>query len=188
MEKLLAGILSWVIGMPIYLPWLLARVGIYKRWYFAPFLPPFSWRGWIQLWPMSAMFVSIPFLSLFGLTGDDFTEVAGIIGIVGIIVAVYMVLWTPGWAKPTWQRRLEERFSYEQVSEFIRIWKKMPFHEWCNKIETEEGMLELADYALENHAGHVDDAVRLRGQQLDNARERRLKRKPEWLFQDSEDK
>lgn len=185
MKWFLGSIFSILVGAPIYLPWVLARSGIYKRWYFAPFIPPFSWRGWIQLWPISALFVCAPIIGLLPINADERLTAWAIVGVGGVMFALVIVVWTPGWAKPSWQRRLEDRFSYKQITEFIHIWKNMPFHEWCNKIETETGMLELVDYAIENRASPVDDAVHLRVRQLDNASERRLKQKPEWIFQDS---
>lgn len=148
-------------------------------------MPPFSWRGWIQLWPISAFFVFTPCITLLPINDDLLMTASGIVGGIGVVFALVITLWTPGWAKPPWQRRLEGHFSWEQITEFIRIWKTIPFHEWCHKIESTEGMLELADYAIENHAGLVDDIARLRARQLDNAKERRLKRKPTWLFEDA---
>lgn len=180
MEKIAAIFVSWLIGLPIYLPWVLARLGLYKRWYFAPFIPPFSWRGWIQAWPMSAFLVFFPIIAILPIGDDQFTLVLGLIGGTGIAIALFIMVWTPRWAKPAWQRRLEDRFSHEQISEFIRTWRKLLFSEWCELIETEKGMLELVDYAIENHINIVDEAVRLRTLRLANAKERRLKEKPKW--------
>ena len=184
MNLLLGTLMMWGFATPLYLPWLLARLGYYKKWYFAPFIPPFSWRGWIQVWPLSLFFVGSPLLALLPLTGNLRIMIWGLLGIIGLLLAIIMILWTPRWAKPAWQRRLEDRFSHEQISAFISVWRKMPFSQWSDMIETEEGMLELADYAIENHARHVDDVVRLRARQLTNAKKRRLKQKPKWLFQD----
>ena len=184
MDWVIGSLLLWLLSMPVILPWILAKIGTYKRWYFAPFMPPFSWRRWIQLWPASAVFVCAPFIGLLPIAIELRMKIWAAIAVVGVILAIVMVLWTPGWAKPAWQRRLEDRFSHEQISAFISVWRKMPFSQWSDMIETEEGMLELADYAIENHARHVDDVVRLRARQLTNARKRRLKQKPKWLFQD----
>lgn len=170
--------------MPIFLPWLLARLGYYKRWYLAPFIPPFSWRGWIQLWPLSAFFICIPLLALTSISDDVFMKSIVVVGTLGVIFAFLMVNKTPSWAKPEWQRRLEDLFSYEQISAFINSWHKLPFPKWSEMINTEEGMLELVDYAIESQTRLVDDIVILRRQQLTNARERRLKQKPKWHFQD----
>lgn len=147
MNKLLGIVGMWLLGVPIYLPWLLARLGIYKRWYFAPFIPPFSWRRWIQLWPLSAVFVCAPFIALSPLSDDIFMKMWAGVGITGVVLAVVMVLWTPGWAKPTWQRRLEDRYSHEEISDFIRVWKQMDFREWGRLIETEEGLEQLVQRA-----------------------------------------
>jgi hypothetical protein len=112
--------------------------------------------------------------------------ILGGVSVAGIAFALVLVLWTPRWAKPVWQRRLEDRFSHEQISAFISVWRKIPFSQWSDMIDTEEGMLELADYAIENHARQVDEVVRLRAQQLGNAKKRHLKQKPEWLFRELE--
>ena len=186
MNLLLGTLMMWGFGLPIYLPWVLSRLGYYKKWYFTPFIPPFALRGWIQVWPMSLFFVGSPFLALLPLTGDQRILLWGYLGIGGFFLAIVMIIWTPRCAKPPWQRHLENLFSHEQISAFIVTWRKMPFSKWCEMIDTEKGMLELVDYALENHTQHVDPMVTLRMEQLDNAKKRRLKQKPKWLFQDEE--
>lgn len=150
MQKVLAIVAMWILGAPIYLPWLLARLGLYKRWYFAPFMPPFSWRGWIQLWPISAFFVFTPCIALLPIGDDLFITVIAGIGISGVIIALVLVLWTPSWAKPTWQRRLEDRYSHEEISRFIQVWRGMDFKEWSRLIETEEGTKTLVRMARGN--------------------------------------
>jgi hypothetical protein len=147
-------------------------------------MPPFSWRGWIQVWPLSLFFVGSPFLVIIPIRGDNRLTASAILGVIGLILTIYMIVWTPGWAKPVWQRRLEDYFSHEQISAFIVTWRKLPFSTWCEMIETEDGMFELADYAIENQTTFVDVTVRLRGQQLINAEKRGLTTKPAWLSED----
>lgn len=184
MDWVIGALFFWLLSMPVILPWVLAKIGTYKRWYLIPLVFPFAWRNWIQLWPLSAVFVCAPFTGLLPIEIEARMKIWATVTVVGVILAIVMVLWTPRWAKPAWQRRLEDRFSHEQISAFISVWRKMPFSQWSDMIDTEEGMLALADYAIENHARQVDEAVRLRAQQLINAKKRRLKQKPEWLFPD----
>lgn len=184
MEKIIGSIILWVFAAPVYLPWLLARFGHYKKWYFSRFVPPFSWRGWIQLWPLSSVFIFYPIIAISPLSDENVMKVWSWIAVFGIMSSIFMVLKTPRWAKPTWQRRLEDRFSHAQISAFIVTWRKLPFSTWCEMIETEDGMFELADYAIENQTTFVDATVRLRGQQLINAEKRGLTKKPAWLSED----
>lgn len=143
MERLAAAIVSWLIGAPIYMPWLLARLGFYKGWYLAPFIPPFSWRRWILVWPMSAFFVCMPFVGLLPLSPDDKLNVLATIGVIGFVFAILLILWNPRWAKPAWQRRLEERYTHRQINKFLDVWRHMDRSEWGRLIETEEGLEEL---------------------------------------------
>ena len=147
LNKLLGTLLMWIIGAPIYLPWLLARLGIYKGWYLAPFLPPFSWRRWIQLWPASAVFVCYPLIALSPLSDHAVMTVWAGISVAGVVLAVVMVIWNPGWAKPAWQRRLEERYTHRQINKFLETWRHMDHDEWGRLIETEEGLEELVKRA-----------------------------------------
>lgn len=140
----------------------------------------------IQLWPLSAVFVCYPFIAISPLSDENVMKVWALVAVLGIIMSALMILKNPRWAKPLWQRRLEDLFSYEQISAFIKTWRNLPFSQWCNMIDTEEGMLELADYAIENRTEFIDDSVRIRAQQLTNAKKRNLKQKPKWLFQDAE--
>jgi hypothetical protein len=139
----------WLLGSPLYLPWLLARLGIYKSWYFAPFMLPFSWRGWIQLWPMSAFFIFTPCIALMPMSDDIAMKLIAFIGITGVVLAFVMALWNPRWAKPAWQRRLEDRYSYETINNFIEVWRQMDFAEWSQLVETEEGLEKLVKIAQE---------------------------------------
>jgi hypothetical protein len=148
-DKMMATLVAWLLGSPIYLPWLLARLGLYKSWYFAKFIPPFSWRGWIQLWPLSAVFVCMPFIALLPVNDDLFMTLWAGIGVGGIIFAIVLVIINPRWAKPAWQRRLEDRYSYEMINNFIEVWRQMDFAEWSQLVETEEGLEKLVKIAQE---------------------------------------
>jgi hypothetical protein len=148
MEKILAILLLWLMGAPVYLPGVLARLGIYKSWYLVPFMPPFAWRGIVHMWPFSAIFVCAPFMSLLPLNEDERLQVLVGISIAGAILAVIIGLWQPRWAKPTWQRRLEDRYDYDEIKfVFIPAWRKMDRKEWGRLIETEEGLEELVSIA-----------------------------------------
>lgn len=147
-DKLLAILIMWLIGAPIYLPGLLARLGIYKNWYLVPFMPPFAWRGIIYMWPFSAFFICYPFIALSPLSDAQVMRVWVGIGILGLIISVIIGLWQPRWAKPTWQRRLEDRYDYDEIKfVFIPAWRKMDRKEWGRLIETEEGLEELVSIA-----------------------------------------
>ena len=144
MEKTLAVLLLWLMGAPIYLPGLLTRIGLYKNWYLVPFMPPFAWRGIVHMWPFSAFFVCYPFIALSPLNDDQVMQAWAGIGIVGLIASAILGLWQPAWAKPTWQRRLEERYDSDEIKfVFIPAWRKMDRKEWGRLIETEEGLAEL---------------------------------------------
>ena len=147
-EHIIGTIIFWVIGAPIYLPGLLSRLGIYKNWYLVPFMPPFAWRGIIYMWPFSAFFVCAPFIALSPLSDHLYMRVWASIGIVGLIASVILGLWRPRWAKPTWQRRLEEQYDSNEIKfVFIPAWRKMDRKEWGQLIETEEGLEKLVRMA-----------------------------------------
>lgn len=147
MEKLLASILSFAFGAPLYLPWILARMGIYKGWYLAYDIPPLIWKRAIFMWPASAVFVSPPFVALLGLKGDNFGTAVAIASVLGIILAVIMAIWTPGWAKPKWQRYLEDHYSRQEIRSFIPAWRKMDRRSWSQLLDSEAGIEQLVAMA-----------------------------------------
>ena len=152
MEKILAIVLLWLMGMPIYLPGLLARLGVYKNWYLIPFMPPFAWRGIVYMWPFSAFFVCAPFMSLLPLNEDERLQVLAGIGVVGLIFAIILALRQPSWAKPKWLRRLEDQYDYDEINLiFIPAWRKMDRKRWGRLIETEEGLRTLVRLARGRH-------------------------------------
>lgn len=68
-------------------------------------------------------------------------------GVIGTILGIVIADVSPGWAKPTWQRRLEERYSKEEINEFLQVWRKMDQQEWARLIGTDEGLEELVRIA-----------------------------------------
>ncbi|MEA3396498.1 MAG: hypothetical protein U9R05_03455 [Chloroflexota bacterium] len=65
------------------------------------------------------------------------------VSVAGIVLTVVLGTWNPRWLKPAWQRRLEDRYSRDQIETFIRVWRQMDRREWGRLIETEEGLEEL---------------------------------------------
>ena len=148
MERFWGSIFSILLGAPVYLPWIFIRMGKYKSWYLAPFMPPLMWGRAAYGWPASAVFVLAPFVGILPLAPDEKGIVMGIIGILGVIVAIIMILWTPDWAKPKWQRYLEEKYSWREIrGVFIPAWRKMDRQEWAALLDSEAGIRELVRQA-----------------------------------------
>jgi hypothetical protein len=146
-DKLLAVFAMWLVGAPIYLPGVLNLLGIYKGWYLAPFIPPFSWRRSIHAWPASAVFVCFP-ITLLPLSDDAVMKILASVGVAGVVFAITLMIWNPRWAKPAWQRRLEDRYSRDEIDLlFMPAWRKMNRKEWGRLIETEEGLEQLVQMA-----------------------------------------
>lgn len=152
--KLLFGVLiMWTIGSPLYLPWLLAKLGIYKRWYLIPFMPPVAWSKAIYMWPLSAYFICTPIVAMLGVTGEDFLIISSAIGFCGVFLAVLMLLRTPRWAKPKWQLYLEDNYSYQEIHQvFIPVWRKMDRHKWSQLLDSESGIRKLVRIAQEKQS------------------------------------
>lgn len=156
MNKLLGVCIMWLLGAPIYLPGLLSLLGVYKGWYLAPFIPPFSWRRSIHAWPASAVFVCYPIIALSPLSDDAVMKVWAGVGVAGVVFAVALMIWNPRWAKPAWQRRLEDRYSHDEIDRlFVPAWRKMNRREWGRLIDTEEGLEQLVQMALSSHSRNV---------------------------------
>lgn len=137
-----------LFGFSFAIPWLIVRLGVWKSWYLVPFMPPLIWGRAIYGWPVGLMFIALPFLPLFGLQGDDFTGVSGYIGIAGVVLAFIMIIWTPGWAKPKWQRYLEDNYSWREIRGiFIPTWRKMDWKQWGQLLDSIEGIEELVRIA-----------------------------------------
>ena len=151
MVRFWGSIFSVLLGMPVYLPWVLARVGRYKSWYLAPFMPPIIWGRAIYGWPASALFVFAPFVGLLPIGSDGRGLLMGVIGILGVLVAIIMIIWTPGWAKPPWQRYLEDQYTWSEIrGTFIPAWRKMDRKEWATLLDSEAGIRELVRRARQS--------------------------------------
>jgi hypothetical protein len=151
MVKLLLGVLvMWTIGSLLYMPWVLARLGIYKRWYLIPFMPPVTWAKAIYLWPLSIYFICSPIVALFDVNGEEFLTISSIIGFGGVFLAGIMLLWTPRWAKPRWQLYLEDNYPYQEIKEvFVPMWREMNRDEWSQLLDSETGIKKLVRIARE---------------------------------------
>jgi hypothetical protein len=153
MEKVLASLVSILMGAPLYLPWILARTGHYKRWYLAYFAPPFMWGKAIYAWPASAGFVLLPIVSLLPVSPESRTLILGVIGVAGVILGFLMILWQPRWAKPPWQRYLEGTYQWWEIRRvFIPYWRQMDRQTWNMLMDSEEGIDELVAMARQAQA------------------------------------
>lgn len=150
MKFILGTLLMWGISAPVFLPWLLARLGYYKRWYLAPFAPPIMWGKAIYGWPISLFFLVGPLVALLGIKGDLALTIMSWLSILSIVLAFLMLLWTPRWAKPQWQLYLEDNHSYQEIRQvFIPAWRKMDRHEWSQLLDSESGIRKLVRIAQE---------------------------------------
>ena len=146
------------LGLPLYLPWLLARLGYYKRWYIVHFTPPFSWSRAVYVWPASLMFVSMPCVAL--LPVDSRENAWHIISFSGFILAIIMVIRPPGWAKPKWQRYLEANYSQAQIQRCIPLWREMERRQWSQLLDSEAGIDELVSMGMPSSQGRKSDSGR----------------------------
>ena len=148
MDKILATLLSWAIGAPLYMPWVLARTGNYKSWYLTHLAPPFLGGRLIYAWPISAMFLVTPIIAIVPLNPDDKLKLRAIVATIGMILAIFMVIWTPNWAKPEWQQFLEKNYSFKEIRVvFVPAWREMDRGRWSYLLDSEEGIQELVQYA-----------------------------------------
>jgi len=143
MGKVLASLLMFAFGAPIYLPWVLARFGKYRGWYLVPFVPPFIWNRLLYIFPLSAVFVCAPFIASLPVDGDTYMSLWGWASMLGIIVTPIIVIWTPRWLKPNWQRYLEDNYSQDSIRAFIPVWREMDKQEWSAYLDSEKGIDEL---------------------------------------------
>lgn len=143
MEQVMASLLAFAFGAPIYMPWVLARFGKYRGWYLAHFVPPFVWSRSVYFFPLSAVFVCAPFLALIPVDVDTRGSLWGIASMLGIIVTPIIVIWTPRWLKPNWQRYLEDNYSQDEIRAFISVWREMGKKEWSTYLDSEEDIDEL---------------------------------------------
>jgi hypothetical protein len=146
-EKIFAVLLLWMPGLILAGPGLLIRFGVWKTWYLAP-VTPFTAKPMVLLGiPFSLFFWCMPIIALLPIDDDTYMRWIAIVGVIGTILGIVIADVSPGWAKPTWQRRLEERYSKEEINEFLQVWRKMDQQEWARLIGTDEGLEELVRIA-----------------------------------------
>ena len=154
MNTFSASVISFLFGFSFVVPWIFVRMGLWKTWYLVPFVPPLIWGRALFGWPVGLMFIVLPFLPLVGLQGDAFTAMSGYIGMGGLVLAIIMILWTPGWAKPTWQRYLEDKYSWREIrAVFIPAWREMDRKQWSQLLDSEQGIEQLVKLAREKSRG-----------------------------------
>ncbi len=167
MVWLFGTILSFMLGAPLYLPWILARIGKYKRWYLAYFAPPFMWHRAIFAFPSATGFVIIPFLRLLPDDPDLRLGIWGYVGLAGVIIGFLMMLWTPRWAKPKWQQYLEDNYPYSEIRRtFVPVWREMDRRQWNRLMDSEEGIDELVRLARKGLREKPLDARQFRVKQM----------------------
>ena len=124
------------------------RFGKWKDWYLSPTVPPFAFKRAVHLGiPFSFFFLFAPFLALVPVAPDTKLNIWAGIGVTGIVGGIVLAVWAPGWAKPEWQRRLEDRYNHDEIAEFLKVWRQMDRKEWGRLIETEEGLRQLVEMA-----------------------------------------
>ncbi len=147
--KILEGIfLSWLLGSFLFVPGLLVRLGKWKDWYLSPNIPPFAVKRFVYAgMPASLIFLHLPFLAFVPVDPDTKLDISAYIGVAGIAIGIVLAFWAPRWAKPAWQRRLEDRYSYAEINTFLPVWQHMDHKEWGRLVGTEEGLKELVEKA-----------------------------------------
>lgn len=153
-------LICWLLGAPLYLPWLLARFGNYRRWYVVRFIPPFSWSRAVYFWPASAFFIFLPLLVFSSLDDETVMIASAFIGFAGFIIALIIAIWTPRWLKPSWQRYLEDNYSQTEIRSFIPIWREMDKQEWSAYLDNEEGIDALVTITREKLDSQYKTEVR----------------------------
>ena len=87
MNFLLGILIFWLLGFVFSLPWVLVRLGIYKRWYLAPSLPPIIWGNAVfAMVPASAFLWSYPLIAFGGIFVAIVTYISFSGPIVGLIL------------------------------------------------------------------------------------------------------
>ncbi len=147
--KILEGIfLSWLLGSFLFVPGLLVRLGMWKDWYLSPNIPPFAIKRFVYAgMPASMIFVLAPILAFVPADPDTKLDIWAGIGVSGFAIGIILAFWAPRWAKPAWQRRLEDRYSYAEINMFLPVWQRMDHKEWGRLVGTEEGLKELVEKA-----------------------------------------
>jgi hypothetical protein len=147
--QILEGIfLSWLVGSFLFVPGLLVRWGKWKDWYLSPTISPFAVKRFVYTWmPASMFFVLAPILAFTPADPDTKLDIWAGMGVTGIAIGIVLAFWAPRWAKPAWQRRLEDRYSYAEINTFLPVWQHMDHKEWGRLVGTEEGLKELVEKA-----------------------------------------
>jgi hypothetical protein len=146
MEKLVAMVVTWMLGLIVALPNLLMRAGFWKSWYLSPTIPPFAVKRMLYLGiPFSLFFWCLPIVLLLPIDDQAAMAWSGRIGIAGVLLGIAIAFIAPSWAKPAWQRRLEDRYDQDEIAIFVRVWQQMDRKEWGRLIETEEGLKQLVE-------------------------------------------
>ena len=148
MKSIVGVLIFWGLAVPFILPWVLIRLGIYKRWYLARAMPPFIWnKALFFIWPASAIFVFAPIIAILPINDDIFMRAWAIVSVSGIIAGLIIAIWTPRWAKPKWQQYLEDTYSKAEIRRYIPVWRVMDAKRWGKLLDSEEGIDELVAIA-----------------------------------------
>jgi hypothetical protein len=89
----------------------------------------------------------MPLLAVLPADSDTSMNIVAGIGVAGIVIGIILAFWAPRWAKPAWQRRLEDRYSYAEINTFLPVWQRMDHKEWGRLVGTEEGLKKLVEKA-----------------------------------------
>lgn len=137
------------------LPWILFKLGHIKGIYIMPRLPPVMWWKGIYIWPAGVVFISPAIGYFLGIRDSDLTFEAYLSG-VGLLVAVFMIIFTPNWAKPKWLRYLEGNYPYREIRRYIPVWRQMS-KEWVWLMDSKDGIdkaVIIAQEKLKNPDSH----------------------------------
>ena len=145
---LLVILVVFLISSPIYLPWILFRIGRLKRIFVAPRLPPVLWWKGIYGWPLSLVIISPPFFYLAGFRGEEILEATATLSSGAIIFALLLIIWTPNWAKPKWLRYLSKNYAHDEIARFVPVWRQMG-NEWAELMDSEDGIDKAVRFARE---------------------------------------
>ena len=156
MQQLLGTLILWSFAAPLLIPWIMIRIGKFKSWYLAYSAPPFMWGRAFYGWPATAIFIFSPILAMLPISDDVFMTLVAWLSVIGVLFGIIMIIWTPNWAKPDWQRYLETNYSWLEIrGVFIPAWRKMNRKEWTILLDSEVGIEELVQYARESQKQEI---------------------------------
>lgn len=138
----LVGLIFAALGISV-------RFGWYKTWYIKKTYPPFTYRAAIYFaFPFSLFWFFFPIVALLPIPRESKSALA-VVGMFGsFLLCLVFAIWQPRWLKPTWQRRLENRYNQAEIDTVFRpAWRGMDRREWGKLIETEEGLEQLVQMA-----------------------------------------